>query len=85
MAEAIFVLCALASALCAVLLLRSYRADRMPLLFWSSVCFTWLALNNMVLFVDKILAPDVDLGVCRAVTALLGVAMLVYGLVWEER
>ena len=38
MAETIFVLCALASTLCAVLLLRSYLAERVPLLFWSSVC-----------------------------------------------
>ena len=38
MAETIFVLCALASTLCAVLLLRSYLTERVPLLFWSSVC-----------------------------------------------
>jgi hypothetical protein len=85
MAEAIFVLCALASALCAVLLLRSYLADRVPLLFWSSVCFVWLALNNAVLFVDKVILPEDDLGAWRAITALVGVAALVYGLVWEER
>jgi hypothetical protein len=85
MAEVIFVLCALASTLCAVLLLRSFLAERVPLLFWSSVCFVWLALNNVVLFFDKVVAPDVDLGVWRAVTALVGVAALVYGLVWERR
>jgi hypothetical protein len=85
MAEVIFVLCALASTLCAVLLLRSFFAERVPLLFWSSVCFVWLALNNVVLFFDKVVAPDVDLGVWRAVTALVGVAALVYGLVWERR
>ena len=84
MAETIFVLCALASTLCAVLLLRSYLTERVPLLFWSSVCFVWLALNNLVLFVDKVIAPDVDLGVWRGATALVGVAALVYGLVWRE-
>jgi Family of unknown function (DUF5985) len=84
-AEAIFVLCALASALCALLLLRSYLAGREPLLFWSSVCFGFLALNNLVLFFDKVVAPDVDLAVWRGLTALVGVAALVYGLVWEQR
>ena len=72
MAEAIFVLCALASMLCAVLLLRSYPAERVPLLFWSSVCFIWLALNNVVLFVDNVIAPEVDLGAWRGATALIG-------------
>jgi Family of unknown function (DUF5985) len=48
-AKAIFVLGSLASTLCAVLLLRSYLAERVPLLFWSSVCFIWFALNNCVL------------------------------------
>jgi hypothetical protein len=33
-----------------VLLLHSYLAKRLPLLFWSSVCFTWLALNNVGAF-----------------------------------
>jgi hypothetical protein len=84
MAETIFVLCALASTLCAVLLLRSYLADRVPLLFWSSICFAWLALNNVVLFIDKVVVTDVDLGAWRGVTALVGVAALVYGLVWGE-
>jgi hypothetical protein len=84
-AEVIFVLCALGSTLCAVVLLRGYLAERAPLLFWSSVCFVWLALNNVVLFLDKVVVTDVDLGAWRGVTALVGVAALVFGLVWEER
>ena len=35
MAEAIYVLCALTSALCAVLLLRAFARTRVRLLFWS--------------------------------------------------
>ena len=84
MAEVVFILCALASTVCALLLWRTYRAQGVRLLFWSVICFAWLALNNIVLFVDKVIAPDVDLSVWRGLTALIGVAALVYGLVWEE-
>lgn len=84
MAETVFVVCALASMLCAGLLWRSYRRERGALLFWSSVCFIWLAANNVVLFVDRVIAPDIDLAVWRGLTALVGLGAFVYGLVWEE-
>jgi len=83
MATVVYVLCALASVLCAVLLLRSFLETRVRLLFWCCVCFVGLALNNVLLFVDKVLADDVDLSLERSLPALLGVAALVYGLVWE--
>ena len=84
MAETVYVLCAVTSLLCAWLLLRSYLATRVRLLLWTLVCFVGLALNNVVLFVDKVVAPDVDLAVWRGLPAALGVAALVYGLVWER-
>ena len=84
MAEVVFALCALASIACAGLLWRTYRAQPVRLLFWSSVCFAWLAVNNIVLFVDKVIAPDTDLAAWRGLTALIGLAALVYGLIWEE-
>ena len=83
MAETVYALCALTSLACAGLLLRSYLAGRVPLLFWTLLCFVGLALNNIVLFVDKVVAPDVDLSVWRGLPAALGVAALVFGLVWE--
>ena len=49
------------SILCAFLLIRSYRAHKTPLLLWSSLCFVGLALNNVLLFVDLFVVPDVDL------------------------
>lgn len=85
MAETVYVLCALTSLVCAGLLLRAYLESRVPLLFWCLLCFAGLALNNIVLIVDKIVAPDVDLSVWRGLPAALGVAALVYGLVWEPR
>lgn len=84
MATAVYVLCALTSLACAGLLLRSWLDSRASLLFWTMVCFVGLALNNVVLFFDKVVAPDVDLSVWRGLPAVLGVAALVYGLVWDR-
>jgi hypothetical protein len=83
MATAVYVLCALAASACAWLLARSYAESRVRLLLWSALCFTGLALNNVILFVDKVVTPDTDLSAWRLVPAAAGVAALVYGLVWE--
>ena len=85
MAETVYVLCALTSLACAGLLARAYLERRVPLLFWCLLCFVGLALNNIVLFIDKIVAPDVDLSVWRGLPAALGVAALVFGLVWDSK
>ncbi len=83
MAEAVYVLCALTSLACAGLLLRAYLDTGVRLLFWCLLCFAGLALNNVVLFVDKVITPDIDLSVWRGLPAALGVLALVYGLIWD--
>ena len=85
MAELVYVLCFLTSALCAVLLLRGYGRSRVRLLLWSGLCFAGLATNNVLLLIDKRLVPTVDLSLWRSLPALAGVALLLYGLVWETR
>lgn len=84
MAEAVYVLCALTSLACAGLLLRAWAASRVRLLLWCLLCFVGLALNNVMLLVDKIVTPETDLSVWRALPATLGVAVLVYGLVSDR-
>jgi hypothetical protein len=85
MAEAVYLLCALTSVLCAALLYRGFRASRVRLLFWSSLCFMGLALSNMLLFVDLVLAPDLDLSVCRGAISLVSLSTLLFGVVWESK
>lgn len=85
LANAIYALCALTSVMCAVLLVRGYRQSRVRLLFWSAWCFVGLALNNVLLLIDLRILPDVvDLEIWRAVPAVIGLSLLVYGLVWES-
>lgn len=84
MTEAAYLLCALTSIACAVLLARSYRVQRTQLLLWSTLCFVGLALNNIVLFVDLVVVPDLDLGLLRSGTALVAVMLFLIGTLWED-
>lgn len=90
MAEAVYVLCALTSLACAVLLMRGYLRTRARLLLWSSLCFVCLTLNNVLLFADKVIFPDINevLGVpfaiWRAFIAVLGLGLLLFGLIWDS-
>lgn len=83
MAEAVYILCAATSAACAVLLLRAYARSRARFLLWSGLCFAFLALNNVVLYLDLAVFPEVDLRVVRHGTALAGLVLLLWGLVWD--
>jgi hypothetical protein len=85
MAEAVYILCALTSLTCAVLLLRGYRRSGMRLLLWSGLCFLALAASNMVLFVDLVIILGRDLSLVRGSLALVGVATLLYGLIWDAQ
>ena len=77
----VYLLCALTSLACAVLLLRRYRRRKVRLLFWSGLAFLALALSNIVLFVDLILVPNMDLSLWRNALTLSGLVLLLYGLI----
>lgn len=80
----VYVLCFLTSAACAWLLGRSYRRTGTPLLLWSSVCFVFLAANNLVLVLDLVLFPQLfDLRIGRLLLALAAVVSLIWGFVWQ--
>ncbi|MFT3686755.1 MAG: DUF5985 family protein [Phycisphaerales bacterium] len=84
MAEVVYVLCCLTSLMCAWLLLRGYRRTRTRLLLWSCICFCGLAVNNILLVIDKLLTPpEVDLAVFRGATAVVALCVMLYGLVWD--
>jgi len=85
MALIVYLLCAFASLLCAVLLLRGYRATRTALLFWAGLCFLILALTNSLLFADLIVFPQIDLSVWRTGGSLLALGLLLYGLIFETQ
>jgi len=83
MAGLVYILCAVTSLACAVLLLRGYKQSRVRLLFWSGLCFVGLALNNALLFIDLKVLPETDLFLLRSLPGLLGILILIYGLIWD--
>lgn len=83
-------LCAVASIARAILLLRGYLASGTRLLLWSGLCFAELATNNVPLLIDlKGMVPTMDLSLhrslVRSLPAVAGVALLLFGLIWETR
>jgi hypothetical protein len=85
MDKAVYLMCAILSVLCALLLFRGYRRGRSRLLMWSSLAFMMLALNNIILFTDLVILPQVDFGggLLRNLTGAMGGVLLLFGLIWE--
>ena len=77
-------LCAATSFACMLLLVRGWLHTRTKLLLWSALCFVALAVNNLLLFVDLVVFPDINLVPFRQVASLAAVGVLVYGFVWES-
>jgi hypothetical protein len=84
MAETIYLLCILTSLACAWLLFGSYLRTGHRLLFWSGSCFAGLTLSNVLLLLDKVAFPKVDLLPYRLATALIALLLLLYGLICEK-
>jgi hypothetical protein len=79
----VYLLCAVTSMLCAGLLLRSYLRKRSRLFLWTSLGFAGIAASNLMLFIDLVVYPEVPLLAWRTATLLVGVAFLLYGLIWD--
>ena len=83
MSSAIYGLCAGVALLCAWLLLAAWRRQRHRLLLWSGLCFVGFTLNNVLLILDKLVLPDIDLSLWRISVAVISISILLYGLVWD--
>jgi hypothetical protein len=81
----VYILCAATCLLCAVMLLRGYARSGVRLLFWSGLCFIGLMLDNIMLYVDVIVVPEIDLVVWRKVPGVVALLLLLYGLIWESK
>lgn len=79
----VYSLCFLTSSACAWLLGRSYQQTRARLLLWSSLCFILLAANNLLLVVDLLVFPAVDLRIGRLLLAVAAASVLIFGFIWD--
>lgn len=84
LAAAVYLLCALTSLICMVLLSFQFFRTRSRLVFWSALCFVGLAINNALLFIDLVILPvETDLQIPRLIASGLGVSVLLFGFIWE--
>jgi hypothetical protein len=85
MAEIVYALCAILSSACAYLLFKGYQESKSKLLMWSCLSFCFLALNNVILFVDVVLLPTIDFGGVswRTIAGAIAGSLLLFGLIWE--
>lgn len=82
-APAVYLLCFLAASLCAIMLGRSFHRTRNRLLFWSTLCFSMLGLNNLLLVLDLVVFPQLDLAVLRGLISFAAIATLLFGFIWN--
>jgi hypothetical protein len=55
-----------------------------PVLLWSATCFVFLAISNLLVVVDQLMLPEVNLRAARLVLTLLAVSVLLFGFIWES-
>jgi len=79
----VYLLCFISGALCAYLLFVAFARQKRQLFLWSAICFSLLALNNLLVFLDIIILPNINLLPYRLFASLAAVIVLLYGFIWE--
>ncbi len=85
MSVAVYLLCTATCALCAIMLFRGYARTGVKLLLWSGICFVGLMIDNLMLYIDVVVVPDIDLSVWRKLPGLIALMSLLFGLIWESK
>jgi hypothetical protein len=85
MAESVYLICAGLSILCTFMLFRGYANTGTKLLLWTAVSFALMALNNIFLFVDLALLPELNLNgpFWRNILGAASGSVMLCGLIWE--
>ena len=85
MAAFVYILCSVTCLLCCALLFKRYRISRAYLLLRSAIAFLCFTVANILLFIDLILVPNVDLTLWRNLVTLAGVLVLLAALISETK
>ena len=86
MATAVYLLCAVASAGCAVQLFWTawrHRGHLRPLVLWTALCFIGFAISNGLVVIDLIVLRNGALATARAASACVASGLLLFGLIWD--
>jgi hypothetical protein len=83
MSGIVYILCTITALASAILLARAAWRGGTRLLFWSAVAFAGMALNNILLYVDTVVAPRADWSLYPNLVALASIVVLLYALIWD--
>lgn len=83
MAALVYLMCTVASAACALLLLREFRRTSSRVLLWCGLAFVGFTLSNALVLTDVVLLPGWNLATARAMVNWLATTVLVVALVWD--
>lgn len=81
----VYLLCAATCLLCAFMLIRGYKQTGVRLLLWSGLCFAGLMIDNIILYVDVVVVPDMNLAIWRKIPGFVATVVLIIGLIWESK
>jgi hypothetical protein len=84
MALVVYLLCGFTGLACTAMTGRAWLKSRVRLLLWCSLCFLFLAINNVFLFFDLVIFPQEDYTVFRSTSNFIGLFILVFGLIWDS-
>lgn len=76
----VYILCALTSLVCFALLFRQHLRAPSRLALRSSIAFLFFAVANIILFIDLIMLPEIDLMLWRNFANLFGALILLFAL-----
>jgi hypothetical protein len=79
----VYSLGAIASIICAALLVRAYLRTRTRLILWTAVCFVLLSINATLVFIDIFWPHSGNLLPYRQTVSLSALLVLIYGFLWE--
>ena len=79
----VYLLCAATALSCSALLFRGFRQNGTRLLLLCGLFFLSLAVENVIVFVDRVVVLDIDLYALQISVALIGVILFLVGLIWE--
>lgn len=80
----VYLLCFVTSLICAGLLGRSYVRTRTRMLLWSALCFSLLAIANLIVVLDMLVYPAADMRTIRLGLSLAAVTVLLFGFIWDQ-
>lgn len=83
MPSLVYGLCAATSLFCAALVFSHYQRRNDRILLWVLLAFCGLVVNNLLLFLDLVVAPALDLSLARSVSAAAALTLLLFGLIWD--